>query len=135
VDFLLAVGGGSVIDSAKAIAMGVPYDGDVWDFFEEKATPAAALPLGVVLTIAAAGSEASRGCVITDERAQRKLPYNDDMLRPQFAVMNPELTFSLPAYQTACGAADIMAHVMERYFTNERNVELSTGSARPRSKR
>lgn len=125
VDFILAVGGGSAIDSAKAIAMGVPYEGDVWDFFEEKAAPTAALPLGVVLTIAAAGSEASTGTVITNEQIGSKLPCGALILRPQFAAMNPELTYTLPAYQTACGAADIMAHVFERYFTNERNVDLS----------
>lgn len=125
VDFLLAVGGGSVIDSAKAIALGVPYEGDVWDFFEGKAAPKAVLPLGAVLTIAAAGSEASTGTVITNEQIGSKLPCNAATLRPQFAVMNPELTYTLPAYQTACGAADIMAHVFERYFTNERNVDLS----------
>ncbi len=125
VDFLLAVGGGSVIDSAKAIAMGVPYEGDVWDFYEEKAVPKSALPIGVVLTIAAAGSEASAGTVITNEQIGSKLPCGAGFLRPQFAVMNPELTYSLPAYQTACGAADIMAHVFERYFTNECNVDIS----------
>ena len=125
VDFLLAVGGGSVIDSAKAIAMGVPYEGDVWDFFAGKDVPKAALPLGVVLTIAAAGSEASAGTVITNEQIGSKLPCGAAMLRPQFAVMNPEMTYTLPAYQTACGAADIMAHVFERYFTNVRNVDLS----------
>jgi alcohol dehydrogenase YqhD (iron-dependent ADH family) len=125
VDFILAAGGGSVIDSAKAIAMGVPYGGDVWDFFEEKAEPACALPVGVVLTIAAAGSEASKGCVITNEATAQKLPVNYDGLRPKFAVMNPELTYTLPPYQTACGVADIMAHVMERYFTREPHVDLS----------
>jgi hypothetical protein len=125
VGFLLAVGGGSVIDSAKTIALGVPYGGDVWDFFMETAAPASALPLGVVLTIAAAGSEASKGCVITKEQTSQKLFVNFEGLRPRFAAMNPELTFTLPAYQTACGAADIMAHVLERYFTNEPDVELS----------
>lgn len=125
VDFILAVGGGSVIDSAKTIAMGVPYGGDVWDFFEEKAEPKAALPLGAVLTIAAAGSEASRGCVISNEQTGQKLPVNFDGLRPKFAALNPELTFTLPPYQTACGAADIIAHVLERYFTNAAHVDLS----------
>ncbi len=125
VDFLLAVGGGSVIDSAKAIALGVPYSGDVWDFYAGKAEPKAALPLGVVLTIAAAGSESSKGTVISSEETGQKLPVNYDDLRPRFAVMDPSLTMTLPAYQTACGAADIMAHVMERYFTQEPDVDLS----------
>ena len=125
VDFLLAVGGGSVIDSAKTIAMGVEYNGDVWDFFAEKAFPEKALPVGAVLTIAAAGSEASKGCVITKEETGQKLPVNYEGLRPKFAVMDPSLTFTLSPYQTACGAADIMAHVLERYFTQEMNVDLS----------
>ncbi len=124
VDFLLAVGGGSVIDSAKGIAAGVPYEGDVWDFYEDRGEPQAALPLGVVLTIAAAGSETSRGSVVTNEATGLKRFVNSDLLRPAFAVLDPELTCSLPAYQTACGAADIMAHIFERYFTNEPHVEL-----------
>ncbi|MDD5017425.1 MAG: iron-containing alcohol dehydrogenase [Eubacteriales bacterium] len=125
IDFILAVGGGSVIDSAKAIAMGVPYDGDVWDFFIGRASQGNALPIGVVLTIPAAGSESSNGCVITDWENKNKLHFDFDKLRPRFAIMNPELTFTLPPYQTACGALDIMAHVMERYFTQTRNVELT----------
>lgn len=125
VDFILAVGGGSAIDSAKAIAMGVPYDGDVWDFYLGKAEPQAALPLGVVLTIPAAGSESSTGTVITNEEGWYKRACNSLLLRPRFAIMNPELTYTLPAFQTAAGAADIMAHVMERYFTNEKHVDLT----------
>ena len=125
VDFVLAVGGGSVIDSAKAIAAGVLYDGDVWDFYTGDAVPDKALPVGVVLTIPAAGSEASQSSVITKEEGMYKRPLDIDVLRPVFAIMNPQLTFSLPAYQTACGAADIMAHVIERYFTNVSHVELT----------
>jgi len=125
VEGILAVGGGSVIDSAKAIAAGVPYDGDVWDFFEEKETIKEALPVGVVLTIPAAGSEASPATVVTNEAKTDKRGLIHENLRPVFAVMNPVRTFTLPPYQTACGAADIIAHVMERYFTNEPNVDFS----------
>lgn len=125
IDLILAVGGGSVIDSAKAIALGVPYQGDVWDFFIEKATPEESLPVGVVLTIPAAGSEASKSCVITNEDGWYKRPVNVQINRPVFAIMNPEVTFTLPPYQTACGAADIMAHVMERYFTNVPHVDYT----------
>ena len=124
VDFILAVGGGSVIDSSKAIAAGVPYTGDVWDFYLGKTRPQVALPVGVVLTIPAAGSESSIGSVITDWENKSKRPINELILRPKFAIMNPELTYTLPPYQTACGAADIMAHIMERYFTQVKNVEL-----------
>lgn len=125
IDFILAVGGGSVIDSAKAIAMGVLYDGDVWDFFSGKGQIEAALPIGVVLTIPAAGSETSAGTVITNEEGWYKRPTGSLLLRPKFAIMNPEITYSLPAYQTACGSVDIMAHVMERYFTNTQHVDLT----------
>lgn len=103
VDFILAVGGGSVIDSAKAIAIGVHYEGDVWDFFEHKAKPTKALPVGVVLTIPAAGSESSTGSVITNEEGWLKRSCGGLIMRPKFALLNPELTYSLPAYQTACG--------------------------------
>jgi alcohol dehydrogenase YqhD (iron-dependent ADH family) len=124
--FILAVGGGSVIDSAKAIAAGVPYTGDVWDFYESRAQPAAALPVGCVLTIPAAGSETSGSTVITKEEGgfKRGLTSNE-FLRPVFSILNPELTASLSAQQTAIGAADIMAHVMERYFTNTAHVDFS----------
>ena len=125
VQFILAVGGGSVIDSSKAIALGVPYKGDVWDFFEGKAEPQASLPIGVVLTIPAAGSEASNSCVITKEEGWLKRGYSSQRNRPVFAIMNPELTFTLPPNQTANGAADIMAHVMERYFTNTPDVSFT----------
>ncbi len=122
-DGILAVGGGSVIDSAKAIGVGVPYSGDVWDFYERKSEPNETLPLGVVLTIPAAGSEASMSSVVS--REDRKLAINFDLIRPRFAIMNPELTYSLPPYQTAAGAADIMSHIMERYFTNVDHVDLT----------
>ena len=125
VDFILAVGGGSVIDSSKAIAMGVVYDGDFWDFYSRKNTPEKALPVGTVLTIAAAGSEGSGDSVITKEDGMLKRGAGSDLIRPRFSVMNPELTQTLPAYQTACGATDIMAHVFERYFTNTPEVEIT----------
>lgn len=125
INFILAVGGGSAIDSAKAICMGVPFEGDVWDFYEGKVECKKALPLGVILTIPATGSEASRSSVITIEEGWYKKAVNNDIIRPKFAIMNPELTFTLPPYQTASGAADIMAHAIERYFTNEPHVDLS----------
>jgi alcohol dehydrogenase YqhD (iron-dependent ADH family) len=125
VSFVLAVGGGSVIDSAKAIAVGVPYPGNVWDFYEYTATPDKALGVGVVLTIPASGSEASSSSVISNTDLQLKRGLTSELIRPCFALMNPELTYTLPAYQTACGAADIMAHIMERYFTNTRDVDLT----------
>lgn len=123
--FILAVGGGSVIDSAKAIAVGVPYAGEVWDFFEHKATIQEALPVGVVLTIPAAGSETSPASVITNDDGAWKRDIGSDLIRPQFAILNPELTYTLPPYQTACGVADIMAHIMERYFTRTKNTDLT----------
>ena len=125
IDFILAVGGGSVIDSAKAIGIGVPYSGDVWDFYLRKLKPAEMLPVGVVLTIPAAGSEASNGSVITREEGEYKRDADTECMRPRFAIMNPELTFTLPPYQTACGASDIMAHTMERYFTAVPGVDFT----------
>ena len=125
IDFILAVGGGSVIDSAKAIGAGACYDGDVWDFFPPTKPVTECLPLGVVLTIPAAGSEASQFAVITREDTQEKLPMRGEILRPRFAILNPELTFTLPPYQTACGCVDIMGHVIERYFTTVPNVDLT----------
>jgi alcohol dehydrogenase YqhD (iron-dependent ADH family) len=123
---ILAVGGGSVIDSAKTIGIGVPYSGDVWDFFTtRRGEVKEMLPVGVVLTIPAAGSEASNGCVITREEDLLKTDAGGECMRPKFAVMNPELSFTLPPYQTACGAADIMAHVMERYFTRVPAVDFT----------
>ena len=125
VDFLLPVGGGSVIDSAKAIGYGLANDFDVWDLYDRKNTAKACAPIGAVLTIAAAGSEMSDSSVITKEEGGIKRGYNSDLCRCRFAVMNPELTYTLPAYQTACGAADIMMHVMERYFVQDDTLELT----------
>lgn len=125
IDYMLAVGGGSAIDSAKATAVGALYEGDVWDFYEGKATPQKALPLGVILTIPAAGSEGSDSSVITNEEGLIKRGLGSDLTRPAFSIYNPELTYSLPAYQTAAGASDIMAHIMERYFTNEPDVDMT----------
>jgi alcohol dehydrogenase len=125
VDFILAVGGGSAIDSAKAIAYGLAYEGDVWDFYARKATAKACYPLGAVLTLSAAGSEMSDSSVITNEEGWLKRGYSSDLSRCKFAIMNPELTYTLPAYQTACGATDIMMHTMERYFTLEKDTALT----------
>ncbi len=125
IQLILAVGGGSVIDSAKAIAMGVPYNGDVWDFFTGKATSKEALPVGTILTIPAAGSEASTASVITNEDGWYKRGFNSEIIYPKFSILNPELAFTLSKYQIACGVSDIMAHVMERYFTNSPNVDLT----------
>ncbi len=125
VDFILAVGGGSVIDSSKAIGYGVPYDGDVWDFWAGKAVPVQCLPIGVVLTIPAAGSEMSSSCVITADEGLLKRGINSDLCRCRFAVMNPERTFTLPPYQTAAGATDIMMHTMERYFSKYEDMSLT----------
>lgn len=122
VDCILAVGGGSVIDSAKAIAIGVDHEGDVWDFFTGSARIKKLLPIGVVLTIPAAGSESSTGTVITNDEGGYKRSCGHSEMRPRFAIMNPEVTYSLPPYQTACGITDMLAHVMERYFTNEKGV-------------
>lgn len=125
IDYLLAVGGGSAIDSTKATAVGAVYDGDVWDFYCGKAVPKKAMPVGVVLTIPAAGSEGSNSSVITNEDGWIKRGLGCDLTRPAFAIYNPELTYSLPAYRTAAGATDIMAHIMERYFTNEPDVDMT----------
>ena len=124
-EFILAVGGGSVIDSAKAIALGAINEGDVWEFYDRKRTTDKALPVGAVVTIPAAGSESSISSVITDERGPWKRGFNGECIRPVFAILNPELTYSLPPFQTACGIADMMAHIMERYFTKEPHVELT----------
>ena len=125
IDFILAGGGGSTIDRSKAIAMGVPYKGDFWDFYEGKASAACALPIGVVQTIAAAGSEGSGDSVVTKEDGMLKRGASSEHIRPKFAVQNPALLCTLPAYQTACGITDIMAHVFERYFTNTLEVEIT----------
>lgn len=125
VDFILAIGGGSVIDSAKAIAAGVPYAGDFWNFFENTVTINKALPVGTILTIPAAGSEGSASMVITKMEGGLKRGTGSPLIRPVFSIMNPELTYTLPAFQTACGIADMMAHVMERYFSRTTGVEIT----------
>ncbi|MDE5871621.1 MAG: iron-containing alcohol dehydrogenase [Muribaculaceae bacterium] len=125
IDSVLAVGGGSSIDTAKAIAAAMPYDGDFWDFYCGKAKVTKALPVGVGRTIPAAGSEGSGNTVITKLDGLHKLGMGSDVLRPKFALMNPELTFTLPPYQTAAGITDMMAHIMERYFSNTPNVEIT----------
>jgi alcohol dehydrogenase YqhD (iron-dependent ADH family) len=124
VDFILAVGGGSAIDSAKAIAIGVPYEGDFWDFYEGKRIEKA-LPVATILTLTAAGSEASSSSVITHENGMVKRGTGSNLIRPVFSILNPELTTSVSAYQTACGSTDMFAHVLERYFTNTKNVEIT----------
>ena len=125
VDAIVALGGGSVIDTAKAIALGVPYDGDVWDFFCKRAVPAAALPVASVLTIPASGSEASDSCVISNDELGMKCGVNTDLNRPALAIMDPELTFTLPSYQTAAGITDMISHVMERFFSGEKGVPVT----------
>lgn len=127
IDFIVAVGGGSVIDSAKAIGYGTANEGDVWDFYAKKRAAKACMPIGAVLTIAAAGSEMSNSSVITNEEGWLKRGYNTDFCRCRFAVMNPELTYTLPDYQTQCGCTDIMMHTMERYFNRSENMELTDG--------
>jgi alcohol dehydrogenase YqhD (iron-dependent ADH family) len=129
VDFLLAVGGGSVIDSCKAIACGVPFDGNVWDIYMGKAEPASYLPVACVLTIPAAGSEMSDSSVITNEDGDVKVGYSNAMSRPKFAIMNPVRTFTLPPYQTAAGVTDMMMHTMERYFSPEDDMDLTDAIA------
>lgn len=125
IDFILAVGGGSVIDSAKAVSIGVYYDGDVWDFFDKKAYADSALPLGVVLTIPASGSEHNDISVLNNEYKVLKRSYHCSLLFPKFAILNPELTFTLSSFQTACVSADIMAHTMEKYFTPTKKADLT----------
>ncbi len=124
VDFVLAIGGGSAIDSAKAIAAGTVYDGDFWDFYEGKPVEKA-LPIGTVLTIAAAGSEGSPDSVITKEEGMIKRGASGEAYRPRFSILNPALTQTLPPYQTACGITDIIAHLYERYLTNTRDVQTT----------
>ena len=125
VDFILAVGVGSVIDSAKAIGYGIANEGDVWDFYAQKRVTDKCAPVGVVLTIAAAGSEMSNSSVITNDETGLKRSYHTEISRPRFAIMNPEFTMTLPEYQTACGCTDIMMHTMERYFTAGETMELT----------
>jgi alcohol dehydrogenase YqhD (iron-dependent ADH family) len=123
VDFVLPVGGGSVIDSSKAIAFGVPYEGDFWDFYVGKAVIEKALPMGVILTIAATGSEGSPDAVVTHNGYKRCA--DSDLIKPKFSILNPELTITLPPYQTASGLLDIMSHCMERYFSHTKDSELT----------
>lgn len=125
IDLILAVGGGSVIDTAKAIAAGANYNGDVWDLFTKNIEIKNVLPIGVVVTIAATGSEGSIGAVITNPETNSKYDILSPLLRPKFAILNPSLTLSLPNYHTFCGVVDILSHAMERYFTNTKNVELT----------
>ena len=129
IDFILAVGGGSVIDSSKAIAYGVPYEGEVWDFYLGKDKATKMLPVASVLTIPAAGSEMSEASVITNEDGDVKLGYYNNLARPKFAIMNPKRTFTLPPYQTAAGVTDMMMHTMERYFTKDDDMDLTTDIA------
>lgn len=129
VDFILAVGGGSAIDSAKAIGYGVANEGDVWDFYDRKRQAEGCLPIGVILTLSATGSEMSDSSVITKEEGWIKRGYSSDYGRPVFAVMDPELTMTLPDYQTACGCTDILMHTMERYFTSGGNMEITDSIA------
>ena len=130
IDFLLAVGGGSVIDTAKAIAYGLAEpEKDVWELYEHTRTAKRCLPVASVLTIAAAGSETSKGSVITNEKTHAKRAYDDNLARPKFAIMNPEYTMTLPDYQTESGCVDIMMHTMERYFTNGGNMEITDALA------
>ena len=129
VDFILAIGGGSVIDSAKCIGYGVCFEGDVWDIYLGKAEPKAMLPVASVLTIPAAGSEMSEASVITNEDGDVKLGYSNDMSRPKFAIMNPCRTFTLPPYQTAAGVTDMLMHIFERYFTRDDDMDLTTDLA------
>ena len=125
IDFILAVGGGSVIDSSKAIAAGAVYEGDFWDYYSKGIPVDKALPVATVLTIAAAGSEGSPDSVITHEDGMYKRGASGEAFRPKFSILNPALTCTLSAYQSACGITDIMAHICERYFTNTREVEVT----------
>ena len=125
VDFLLAVGGGSAIDSTKAMAYGLYDDGDVWDFYSGVRKPSGALPIGVVLTLAATGSEMSDSSVITNEDGGLKRGCNSDYCRPRFALLDPSLTYSVPPYQTSCGTADIMMHTLERFFHSGKTLDLT----------
>ena len=126
-DFILAVGGGSVIDSAKAIAYGASIKGDVWDFYSGKRKPETSMPVGAILTIAASGSEMSYCSIITKEKGNLKRVCNSDLGRCRFVIKNPELTYTLSKYQTACGCIDILMHTMERYFSSELSMEVTDG--------
>lgn len=129
-DFILAVGGGSVIDTAKAVAHGIANpDKDIWDFWNKRITLQKSIPVGVILTIAAAGSESSASAVLTDEESKQKLGFDSDFNRPRFAILNPELTYTLPSFQVACGVVDIMMHTMDRYFTPTKGNDLTDAIA------
>lgn len=123
VDFVLAVGGGSSIDTAKAVALGIPYDGDVWDFFEKGVSPEKVLPIGVISTLPASGSETSNAAIISNK--EWKLGFEDNRIIPKFAIMNPAYTLGLPAFQTAAGVADILSHLLERYFSDVKNTDVT----------
>lgn len=129
INVVLAIGGGSAIDTAKAIALGVPYEGDVWDLFVKRATPTDHLPVACIPTIAASGSEASDSAVISNDAEELKCGLNTDLNRPALAIMDPELTFTLPAYQTAAGVTDMISHVMERFFSGEPSVAVTDNIA------
>lgn len=123
IDFILAVGGGSSVDTAKAVALGIPYDGDPWDFFANGVTPENVLPVGVITTLPASGSETSNAAIISN--GKWKLGFEDDRIIPKFAIMNPEYTLGLPWYQTSCGIADILSHLLERYFSDVKNTDVT----------
>ncbi len=125
VDFILAVGGGSTIDSAKAIGFGVKHNGDVWNLFMRTEFPTDCLPVATILTLAAAGSEMSGGCVITNDETNNKRAVGHESCRPKFSILNPELTFTLPDFQTKCGIVDIMIHTLERYFTTVETMDIT----------
>ncbi len=129
VDFILAIGGGSVIDVSKSIAVNFYYDGDPYDYSLYLATPKKAIPIGVILTIAASGSELSSSCVISNEKTHSKQGFNSDLVRPIFAIYNPELTYSVSKYQTSCGITDIISHSLERYFAKSNSLEFADGFA------
>lgn len=123
VDFVLAVGGGSSIDTAKAVALGIPYEGDVWNFFERGISPEKVLPVGVIATTASSGSETSNAAILSS--GQWKLGFEDDRIIPKFAIMNPKYTVNLPPYQTYVGIADVLSHLLERYFSDEKNSDTT----------
>lgn len=123
IDFILAVGGGSSVDTAKAVALGIPYEGDSWDFFANGAVPEEVLPIGVITTLPASGSETSNAAIISN--GVWKLGFEDDRIIPKFAIMNPEYTLGLPQYQTSCGIADILSHLLERYFSDVKNTDVT----------
>lgn len=125
IDFVLAIGGGSAIDSSKAIALGAKYDGDVWDFYSGKATPKSALKVGTVLTIPGSGSEMSESSIITNEEKNLKCGIDCELIVPEFSILNPEMCYTIPPYLMSCGIADILSHLFERYFTTTKSSVLS----------